>query len=120
LKYLFPEQNAIEICCQKYQECNPCCVTTFFHWISRFCQMFSIYWYFPYQYIPVLSFSMWLYYFCKTSAGVSAFVSKICLHCGHFIHRYVFVDFFLYFSSSLQTVTISNTHVNTEHENKSS
>jgi hypothetical protein len=35
LKYLFPEQNAIEICCQKYQECNPCCVTTFFHWSER-------------------------------------------------------------------------------------
>jgi len=31
LKYLFlEEKNAIEICCQKYQECNTFCVTNFF------------------------------------------------------------------------------------------
>ena len=47
-------------------------------------------------------------------------VNKICLHCGHFIHCYFLLNFVLYFSSSLQTVTISNTHVTTEHENKSS
>jgi hypothetical protein len=28
--YLFPEIIAIEICCQKFQECNTFFVTTFF------------------------------------------------------------------------------------------
>ena len=30
MKYLFPEKIAIEICCQKCQECNTFCVTNFF------------------------------------------------------------------------------------------
>ena len=30
LKYLFTEKIAIEICCQKCQECNTFCVTNFF------------------------------------------------------------------------------------------
>jgi hypothetical protein len=47
-------------------------------------------------------------------------VNKICLQCGHFIPCYFLLNFVLYFISSLQTVTISNTHVTTEHENKSS
>ena len=34
LKYLFPEQMFIEVCCQKWQKCNTMCVT-FFYWISR-------------------------------------------------------------------------------------
>jgi hypothetical protein len=34
-------------------------------------------------------------------------VNKICLHCGHFIHGYFLLNFVLYFSSSLQTVTIN-------------
>jgi hypothetical protein len=29
LKYLFPEDIAIEICCQKCKECNKFCLTTF-------------------------------------------------------------------------------------------
>jgi hypothetical protein len=37
LKYLFPEQMFIEVCCQKCQKCNTICVTTFFYWISRVC-----------------------------------------------------------------------------------
>jgi hypothetical protein len=115
LKYLI-EKIAIEICCQKCQESNIFCVTTFFStdWISRVCQIknikyihqnlryyetivlllkcfswnihhtvsisllktlhlfqydnfFSIYWYFSYQYILVISFSMWPFYFYKSS-----------------------------------------------------
>ena len=46
--------------------------------------------------------------------------NNICLHCGHFIHCYILLNFVLFFSSSWQSVTISNTHVTTEHENKSS
>ena len=42
LKYLFPEKIVIEICCQKCQECNTFCVTNFFHWISRDCQIKNI------------------------------------------------------------------------------
>ena len=44
LKYLFPEDIAIEICCQKCQESNIFCVTTFFStdWISRVCQIKNI------------------------------------------------------------------------------
>jgi hypothetical protein len=81
---------------------------------------------------------MWPFYFYKSSAGVSDFLSpilslppwtclhrfdlriiirwpenvrrvnKICLHGGHFIHCYVLLNFVLFFSSSWQCVTISN------------
>jgi hypothetical protein len=59
---------------------------------------FSIYWYFPYQYISVLNFSMWLYYFCKTSAGVSAFLTNnaivlLLYACAHEISlKYLFPE----------------------------
>ena len=43
LKYLFPENMFIEICCQKCQKCNTICVTTFFYWISRVCKNIYIY-----------------------------------------------------------------------------
>jgi hypothetical protein len=47
-------------------------------------------------------------------------VNNICLHCDHFIHCYIYLNFVLFFSSSWQSVTISNTRVTTEHGNKSS
>jgi len=37
-------------------------------------------------------------------------VNKICLNCGHFIHCYILLNVVLYFSSSWQSVTISNLH----------
>jgi hypothetical protein len=36
-------------------------------------------------------------------------VNKICLHCGHFIHCYILLNFVLFFSSSWPSV-ISDTH----------
>ena len=47
-------------------------------------------------------------------------VNKICLNCGYFIHCYILLNVVLFFSSSWQSVTISNTDVTTEHEHKSS
>jgi hypothetical protein len=34
-------------------------------------------------------------------------VNKICLHCGHFIHCYILLNFVYFFSSPWQCVTIS-------------
>ena len=36
-------------------------------------------------------------------------VSKISIHCGHFIHCYILLNSVLFFSSSWQSVTISDT-----------
>jgi hypothetical protein len=37
-------------------------------------------------------------------------VHKICIHCGHFIHCYILLNYVLYVSRSWQSVTISDTH----------
>ena len=48
---------------------------------------FSIYWFFSYQYIAVLSFSMWTFYVFKTSAWVSDFLTKKQLYYSFIISK---------------------------------
>jgi hypothetical protein len=43
LKYLFPENMFIEMCCQQCHKRNTICVTPFFYWISRVCGKKNIY-----------------------------------------------------------------------------
>ena len=61
-----------------------------------------IYWYFSYQYILVLSFSMWPIYFYKSSAGVSDFLTKKQLYYSFIISKILGYIFNILFDKALK------------------